>query len=369
MTDFVIIGGGVIGCSTAFELARAGARVAVLDRGPLGGESSWAGAGLLFPLLPWDYRPEVAALAQAGRRLFSGWAGELAAESGVDPEFTESGLVVLPPYDRERALAWAAAERETLAEVSPRLVERGLSHPGPALLLPQVAQVRNPRLIAALRGALARRGVTIVENVGATRLLTGGGQVTGVAAGDGRTFRAERYVLAAGAWSAGLLSPLGLPLAVRPVRGEMLLYRATAGVLSRMVLKAGRYIVPRRDGHVLVGSTLEEAGFDKSVTEEARRSLEAFAQALVPALRGLKPVRQWAGLRPGSPDNVPVIDRHPCCANLWVHTGHFRYGVTMAPASARLLADLLLGRPPLLNPAPFRWPEASLKAECFRSMN
>lgn len=369
LDDFIIIGAGAIGCATALELATAGARVTVLERGAVGGESSWAGAGLLFPLLPWDYRPEVARLAQTGRRLFPAWMARLAAGSGVDPEYLESGLLILPPYDRDAALAWAAREGEALAEVNPRLVEPAVEAAGSALWLPGVAQVRNPRLLAALRGSLAAAGVEIVEQVGEVRLQVAGNRVEAVAGDGGRRWQAGTYILSAGAWSGRLLEPLGAPAPVYPVRGQMVLFRIPPGRLNRMLLQAGRYVIPRRDGHVLVGSTLEEAGFDKSVTEAARNELMALAQTLVPALRGQAPVAQWAGLRPGSPDNVPLIDRHPTVANLWVHTGHFRYGVTMAPASARLLADLLLGRAPLLDPAPYAWRQGALQSSRFKPMN
>ena len=357
LRDFLIIGGGVIGCATAWELARAGARVALVERGLLGGESSWAGAGLLFPLLPWDYRPEVARLAQLGRRLFADWAAELAAESGIDPEYTVSGLLVLPPYDREAALAWTAQEREEAAEVSARLVEPLLDYSGLALWLPQVAQVRNPRLIAALRGALLARGVQIVEDTGGIRWLRDGARILGVETAAGGRLEAASCVVAAGAWSAELAKSLGVDLPIRPVRGQMLLFHAP-GALKRMLLTGGRYLVPRRDGHVLVGSTLEETGFDKAVTEVARRELMQLAQELVPALRGRVPLRHWSGLRPGSPDNLPIIGRAPGFSNLWLHTGHFRYGVTMAPASARLFADIVLDRPPLLDPEPYRLRES-----------
>lgn len=355
MPDVLILGAGAIGCATALELARSGRQVTVLDRGPAGGESSWAGAGLLFPLLPWDYRPEVAGLAQAGRRLFGEWVAELSAASGVDPEYIESGLLVLPPYDRMRAFAWAAAEQETLAEVSPRLVEPAVARPGPALWLPQVAQVRNPRLIAALKGALAAAGVKLMENAGEVRWLTANDTIAGVVLADGRRIESDVVVVAAGAWSAELLTPLGPVPPIRPVKGQMLLYRLAPGAFSRIVLQEGVYVIPRRDGHVLVGSTLEETGFDKALTAEARADLARRAAAMVPLLAGLEPVRQWAGLRPGSPDNVPVMDRHPRYGNLWVNSGHFRYGVTMAPAAARFIADRILGRPPLLDPHAYAW--------------
>jgi glycine oxidase len=155
-----------------------------------------------------------------------------------------------------------------------------------------------------------------------------------------------------------VLGPLGAALAVRPVRGQILLYKAERRIIRRMLLAEGTYLIPRDDGHILVGSTLEEVGFDKSVTQDAQGALRRRAEAMLPQLAALEPVQQWAGLRPGSPDNVPVIARHPEVENLWVASGHFRYGVTMAPASARLLGDLLLDRPPVLAPAPWAWPTA-----------
>lgn len=361
--DFLIIGGGVIGCATALELATAGARVSLLDRGQLGCESSWSGAGLLYPLLPWDYRPEVTRLTSWGRTLYPDWIARIRDDSGIDPQYIESGLLVLPPYDRDRAVAWAAAQHETLAEVSPRLVEPAVQHAGPALWLPQVAQVRNPRLIQALRGALLKRGVTIHEGVDVGELQPAGEKVGRVQAQDGATFAADQLIVAAGAWTPQVLGALGAGVNIQPVRGQMLLYKTDSPILRRIILTDGTYLIPREDGHILVGSTLEEVGFDKSLTEEACLALKRRAEAVLPQLKLLEPVRQWAGLRPGSPDNIPVIGRHPELDNLWVSSGHFRYGVTMAPASARLLGDLLLGRDCAIDPTPYAWPipSASLK--------
>lgn len=356
--DFLIVGGGVIGCATAMELAVAGARVTLLERGSLGGESSWAGAGLLYPLLPWDYRTEVTALTSAGRALYPEWVARLRADSGIDPQYIQSGLLVFPPYDREKAMAWAAAHHESMAEVSPRLVDAALGQLGMALWLPQVAQLRNPRLMQALRGALAKHGVKVLEGVEAKEFQVLGRNVQAVAALDGSLHEAGQVVVASGAWTGGLLGSLGRGLAIRPVRGQVLLYKSDAPLLRPMVMLDGTYLIPREDGHMLVGSTLEEVGFDKSITDHALTSLKQKAERVLPRLRGMEPVKQWAGLRPGSPDNIPVIGRHPELENLWVSSGHFRYGVTMAPSSARLMTDLLLGRPVSLDPLPYAWPTA-----------
>jgi glycine oxidase len=178
--------------------------------------------------------------------------------------------------------------------------------------------------------------------------------VTGVTLADGATLEADAFVVCGGAWSARLLAGAGAGLPVRPVRGQMILYRRPAGELPCIVLAEGRYVIPRRDGHVLCGSTLEEVGFDKTATTEARASLEASAARLWPVLAGQAPVAHWAGLRPGSPDGIPFIGRVPGSDNLWVNAGHHRNGLVLAPASARLLADLVTGRTPSVDPRPYQ---------------
>ena len=169
-------------------------------------------------------------------------------------------------------------------------------------------------------------------------------------------FAAERYVGAAGAWSKALLGRQGAQLDIKPVRGQMLLYRAQPGTLRQIVLQNGVYLIPRADGHILVGSTLEEVGFDKETTGEAGAALHARALAMLPELAQAEFVRHWAGLRPGSPGNIPVIARHPQLENLYLNSGHFRYGVTMAPVSAQVLANHLFGREQPFNVSSYAWP-------------
>jgi glycine oxidase len=142
----------------------------------------------------------------------------------------------------------------------------------------------------------------------------------------------------------------------------MLLFKLQPGALDTILFSNGLYLIPRRDGHLLVGSTLEDSGFDKSTDAGTRQHLHAEAVRLLPALAEMQPIQHWAGLRPGAPDNIPVIDRHPNFDNVFVNAGHFRYGVTMAPASAELLVDLMEGRTPALDPAPYRW-QAALERE------
>jgi len=353
-----VVGAGVSGLSAALVLLQRGGRVTVLERAQAGGESSWAGGGILSPLLPWDYGEPVSALALRSMAAYPDWIAAIEATSGEQAEFWRCGMLALEVAAPERALAWCAEHGMAANQRFPRLASLAPHKVGrDSVWLPDVAQARNPRLVAALRGAVVRLGGVIREQCPATGVLTQGRQLTAVQTATD-VFSADHVVLATGAWAGLGLTGLAATPNVRPIRGQMLLFKLEPGVLETILFRNGLYLIPRRDGHILVGSTLEDAGFDKSTDDATRQQLHAEAADLLPALAGLQPVRHWAGLRPGSPDNIPVIDRHPDFDNVFVNTGHYRYGVTMAPASAELLADLMAGKAPVLDPAPYRWQAA-----------
>lgn len=330
ISKYLIIGAGVAGLATAQNLLLQGATVTIVERGAIGRESSWAGGGILSPLCPWDYADEVTRLTSLGAALFPQWAAGLHAATGMDPEYDVSGMLVLPPFDRSLARQWCD-------KLGFRLEEKE-----EALLLPDVAQVRNPRLVQALRKHVEMLGGRIVEHCEVRGIATEGERVRSLSTSCGE-FSADRYIVSAGAWSRQVLGRYALQLDIRPVRGQMLLFKFKAPPLRHIVLQDGMYLIPRRDGHLLVGSTLEDVGFDKSTTVEARDSLRQRAQMLLPALREMPLVQHWSGLRPASPRNIPTIGRHPKLENLYLNSGHFRYGVTMAPASAAILMNELNG--------------------------
>jgi glycine oxidase len=170
--------------------------------------------------------------------------------------------------------------------------------------------------------------------------------------------RADSVIVCAGAWSGQLLGGLPAPPDIRPVRGQMLLFAAAPGTISRMVLEGTRYVIPRRDGRTLFGSTIEDVGFEKRTTDDAREELHEIATRRFPILKQFPVEAHWAGLRPSSPAGVPYIARHPEIEGLFVNAGHFRNGIVLGPASARLVADLVLGRAPTLDPAPYAWTAA-----------
>jgi glycine oxidase len=330
ISDYLIIGAGVVGLTTAQHLLMQGAKVTLLERGRVGQESSWAGGGILAPLCPWDYPEEVTRLTGLGAELFPQWAAGLHAATGIDPEYEVSGMRVLPPFDSLLAQQWCD-------EHGVRLLAKT-----EGLLLPDVAQVRNPRLVQALRRHVEMLGGRIVEDWEVQGLATEGDSFKAISTSCGE-FSADRYIVSAGAWSKQVLGRHALHLDIKPMRGQMLLFKFDAPPLSHILLQDGMYLIPRRDGHLLVGSTLEDVGFDKGTTAEAMDSLLQRAQLLLPALRGMPLVQHWSGLRPASPHNIPTIGRHPHLQNLYINSGHFRYGVTMAPASAAILLNELNG--------------------------
>lgn len=326
---------------SALQLHDRGWRVSVFESGTAGRESSWAGGGILSPILPWNYPEPVWRLSQRSLSLYAALAPLLAERTGVDPELTASGALVLDPAAVGTGKAWCRAAGLSVMEIDAILRPRGPALPG--LLLPWVGQIRNPRLSQALRLRLRQLDIALHEDTAVAGWISEGGRVTGLRTAAGDEHRADRVVLAAGAWS-GVLG--ALPVA--PVRGQMLLLAAAPGRLKRIVLDRGRYLIPRRDGRILVGSTAEPVGFDKSVSNAVSTELLAFAAELLGDEVADQVETHWSGLRPGSADGVPYIGEHPQRPGLWVNTGHYRNGLVMGPASAELLADLMTGQAPQL---------------------
>jgi glycine oxidase len=333
----VVVGGGIVGCTTAMLLRQQGWQVTVVERNIIAaqtsGEASWAGAGIIFPLLPWFYQEAVNQLALEGASLYPALAQQLHQETGIDPECLRSGMLVQPPFDAETALAWCQANN----------VQANLQND--ELWLPDVLQVRNPRLLQALKAWLEQHQVTLKEQ---TQLLPlpeleigEQGVLKRWQTTNGETLEADMFIVTSGAWSFDLLKQTALSLEIKPMRGQMLLYQLEQPITNHIIYRDGFYMVPRKDGYLLAGSSLEDVGFDTGVTEAMRIEMQTKAEIILPELKNASVIKHWSGLRPGTPHNIPTIGQHPHISNLYLNTGHFRYGVTMAPASAKKLVELI----------------------------
>lgn len=370
MPDCCVIGGGIIGLSIARELAGRGLTVRVLARDETRETSSWAAAGIFPPAPDWPGAPPNARLTAWSDRLHGEWAVALRDETGIDNELGRCGGLHVArsaaALDRLRGMheEWLGRgarcdwlDAAAVAGHEPALTD-AVARQGVigGLMLPEEGRIRPPRHLAALARSCAIRGVEITRGAAVRAVTTAAGRVTGVVvdvAGTPETVRAGHYVLAAGAWSEQLGGLLGLRLDTRPIRGQIVLLRLARQPLGRVVNRGLEYLVPREDGRLLVGSTLEDAGFDRATSPRVVERLLAFARDMLGDLPGMTVEQVWAGLRPGSVDGLPTIGPVPGLVNAFVAAGHFRAGLHQSPGTAVLIADLLERRPPSFDPRPF----------------
>ena len=353
--DHIVVGGGIMGLMTAYYLQRAGDKVALIERGRLAHESSWAGGGILSPLYPWRYHDAISRLCFWSQQHYPALISELEAETGVDPNHLVNGLLILDTDEQQLARQWAEKfdvdlqiiDHATARQLDPELAEQVIGDH--AIWMPQIGQVRNPRLSKALVTYLKQHNVTILEQTEVNQILIDNNCATGVATTE-YNLHADSITIACGAWSGLLVQELGISLDIKPVLGQMLLLHAKPGLIKRITLSEDRYVIPRRDGRTLVGSTLEHTGFDKRLTEEAKQSLLNSATTLYPALKLCPVEKHWCGLRPGTDRDTPIISAHPTIKNLFINAGHFRNGVVSAPASCRLITDIILQDQAILDP-------------------
>ncbi len=349
--DVAIAGGGLIGGAIAFELAREGLRVAVLDRQEPGREASWAGAGILSPAPEHQGMIPLVPLGKASLALYPRFVAEIEEKSGELTGFRPKGtLEVLFARDaREELSTLVALHRGLGLACDPihvdeaRELEPALSEEVQATALrPNEASVDNRALTQAVLEAARRSGAEFFAGESVKSIWREGGRCTGVITA-GRKIAAARTVIAAGCYS-GQIDGVQAYAPVRPARGQMVALRSPAVKIERVLWSERIYLVPRNDGRVLAGATLEYAGFQKAVTAEGVHSLLEAAFELVPALRGAEIVETWAGLRPDSPDHLPILGPTDMDGVLMA-TGHFRSGILLAPVTAQLVREWILGKP------------------------
>lgn len=341
--EVLIVGGGIIGMLTARSLFDEGFQVAIIEKDELGGKATWAAGGILSPLNPWHLNATAQSLVDEGKYTFSALAEELKQETSIDIELIQSGMLVLDRYEKHQALEWAKSTNEVveilydkdLLELEPNLSNAHRE----ALYIPSIQQVRPPKLITALKKYLQLKNINVYENTAVEKILIETDKAIGIATTD-HNFYADRIIICNGAWAKSLF-PTENNIDIQPIRGQMLLYKPLEKILSHIILKEKSYLIPRQDGHILCGSTIEHVGFENEITEAARRSLQNTANELVPALSALAPLKQWSALRPGTKRDVPYICGHSSIGGLYLNSGHYRYGIIMGIASARVMTELI----------------------------
>lgn len=348
----VVVGGGVIGLSLAFEMVQRGHSVTVLDKQRVGRGASWAGAGILAPANLETAVHPLDQLAGVSNQLHPAWSKRLLELTGIDNGYASCGGVYIARSAGDVAtlagsrLHWndfgIENSKLTPNELAERVPILQFDDSSSAIWVPGESQICNPRHLEALVAADKLLGVEIVENSGDIRIDSQLEHSKKLHAGDA-AHEFDQVCFTAGVGTSGLLEQFGLRLPMIPVRGQMLLFKLPEMLWQPIINEGSRYIVPRQDGHVLVGSTTEEAGFDCQTTEEQINELQLFAEGLIPQLTVQNRVKAWAGLRPATFDGLPFIGRVSGCENVFVATGHFKIGLQLSTATAVALADQMDG--------------------------
>ena len=372
MSKTVILGGGVIGLSLAYELAcRSEAdsrqmKIVLIDSGEFAGQASLAGAGILLPangrtaIHPFDQ------LEAISSDLHETWANQLQSETGIDNGFRKCGGLYLArtageiallagtlEHWRQREIDFETLTRAQLAERFPVLA--GLAKDTERLksvFVPSEYQFRNPDHLAALIAACKKRGVELHERVGATTLQMEGDHIVAVKS-DSQSWTADQFCLTAGPWTTKLCDSIQLELPMQPVKGHMVLYKLDQQQFAPVVNEGSRYLVPRDDGHVLAGSTIQETDFDDSIDPAEIEGLKTWASSVLPVLDESKVVDCWAGLRPGTFDGFPYMGCIPNLNNAFVSTGHFKAGLQLSTGCAVAMADLMTEKSTAVDMTPF----------------
>ena len=358
----LVIGGGIIGSSVAWRLTSEGVQVSVFERGRLGQEASWAAAGLIGPQAEAHEPGAFFDLALAGKRSFDAIVERLTAESGVDPEYDDHGVLYVAFDDVARArlqarARWQRAAGGQVDELTPReafrlapvLSEKIIF----ALHMPNNRRVENRKLTLAYINAATHAGAEFREGALIHSIEVSSGRATGVRLADGSLEEGDVVINAAGAW-AGEISGLEEDrIHFYPVRGQILCFEARPGLVEPSLFSESGIVVPRRDGRILAGSIFEEAGFNKSVTLDGMERILRAVRAMVPSIASIPFREAWAGLRPASDDLLPMLGPSPTVANVMYAAGHFRSGILLSAVTGEVIADLVKGRAPSIDLAAF----------------
>jgi glycine oxidase len=361
----IVIGGGIIGCSVAWRLAAEGVATTVLERGRVGQEASWAAAGMIAPQAEADGPGPFFDFCLKARDAFEAIVDRLVRDGGVDPEYDRAGIlyVALDADERvqlERRAKWqrtVGAPLEELSGAEARRIEPMLSPEAVyAIHMPTNRRTDNRKLTQAYAAAARRAGAEFVEGARVDALAIRGERASGAAThadgvvmDDGSTHEADVVVNAAGSWAGEIRGLEADRVKLHPVRGQIVCFEVAPGTMGPALFSLRGYVVPRRDGRLLAGSTMEEAGYNKAVTMAGLERIARGVAAIVPALGAAAFREAWAGLRPATRDLLPVLGFSPSVSNVLWAAGHFRSGILLSAITGEIIADLVMGRRPAVE--------------------
>ena len=350
-----VVGSGVVGLTIGFQLARHGFSVTLFDSGQPGRESSWAGAGILPPAESCESKHASDHLRRRSNQLHAELSQELLEFTGIDNEFRRCGGIYLASTPGEAAslmgishlwqkqgITCEPLDRSSLMELEPELASWCGANFRQAFFCPEECQIRNPRHLKALEAGCRKLGVSFEFGNPVEKIHPLPGRVQLLARGNRHEF--DSACVACGAWSSSLLGNLS-SCQVVPVKGHMLLYKFPRPLFQRIINEGNRYLVPRMDGHLLVGSSEEESGFDKSKSNAELSRLLKFATDISKELCEQRVIDSWTGLRPMSYDGLPYVGQHSEHENLFVATGHFRAGLQLSTGTADIICRMMLKQP------------------------
>ena len=318
----IIIGGGIVGCLSALEFKKKGFDVIIIEKSDIGHESSSAAAGILYPLMPWKYDDALYELSLGAAEFYAELSKKLLKDFNKDIEYIKSGLLLLPPYNEDEFIKWSKKSKTSFLKKNN------------SILLPEVAQVNPKKLMIAIKELIVKKGIKIFENLAVTGIKTNKNFIDAVYT-DNKEFKGDIFLLSAGAWSSIIYQKFKKK--IKPIRGQIIEYQANDLIIENILYSQEIYILQRKNRTIVVGSTLEDVGFSDKNLNEKLLELDRKAKKVLRDLEKCSINKTWHGFRPGVDDNYPIVSKDENFGNMFIHSGHFRYGITTAPATTKIL--------------------------------
>jgi glycine oxidase len=319
----IIIGGGIVGCLSALEFKKKGFDVTIIEKSNIGHESSSAAAGILYPLMPWKYDDALYELSLGSSEFYAELSKKILKDFNKDIEYIKSGLLLLPPYNEDEFLKWSKKSKTIFLKKNN------------SILLPEVAQINPKKLMYSIKELVVSMGIKIFDNLAVTGIKTNTNSIDAVYTNDNKEYKGDIFLLSAGAWSSIIYEKLEKK--IKPIRGQIIEYFAKDLIIENILYSQGIYILQRKNRSIIAGSTLEDVGFSDKNLKVQVLELDRKAKYVLKDLQKCTIDKTWYGFRPGVDDNYPIISKDENYENMFIHSGHFRYGITTAPATTKIL--------------------------------